>query len=78
MKGSPSGRFSGQVQIGLWPTTWHRASRPQLWMHGSLHLRLMQALLAGQSEFTAHSGRQAGGAPRYPARHEHAARSLTT
>lgn len=78
MKGSPSGRFSGHVQIGLWPTTWHRASKPQLCTQGSLHFRLMQALFAGQSEFTAHSGRHAGGAPKNPGRQTQAARSPTT
>lgn len=78
MKGSPSGKFSGQEQMGLCPETWHRASSPQLLMHGSLHFLLIQALFAGQSEFTAHSGRQAGGVPRYPVWHEHTARSLDT
>lgn len=78
MKGSPSGKFSGQEQIGLCPTTWQRASSPQLLMQGSLHFCLIQALFAGQSELTAHSGRQAGGAPRNPGWHEHTARSLDT
>lgn len=64
--------------MGLCPTTWHSASNPQLCIQGSLHLRLIQALFAGQSELTEHSGRQAGGAPWYPGRHEQAARSLTT
>lgn len=37
----------------------------------------MQALLSGQSELTAHSGRQAGGEPMYPARQEQAPRLFT-
>lgn len=49
---------------------------PQLCTHGSLHFKLMQALLRGQSEFTAHSGLQAGGTPRNPTLQEQAARSF--
>lgn len=64
--------------MGLCPTTWHRASNPQLCTQGSLHFRCIQALLVGQSELTAHSGRQAGGAPKNPGRQTHAALLFTT
>lgn len=35
-KGSPI-YSGGQLQIGLWFTTWHLALRPQLPRHGLIH-----------------------------------------
>lgn len=61
-KGSPV-NAGGQLQIGLWLTTWHLAVTPQDPGHGSLHLRFTQASFNGQSLLTIHSGRQAGGFP---------------
>lgn len=61
-KGSPV-NIEGQLQIGLWLTTWHLADTPQDPGHGSLHLRFTQASFNGQSLLTIHSGRQAGGFP---------------
>lgn len=48
----------GQLQIGMWFSTVHMASWPQVPGQGSLHLFRIQARLRGQSEFKIHSGLQ--------------------
>jgi len=53
----------GQLQIGLWFTTWQRAPVPHVPGQGSVHLNRWQALFCGHSAFTTHSGRQFGGDP---------------
>lgn len=75
MKGSPV-RPGGQLHIGLWLLTWHRAPTPQVPGHGSLHFWFEQASLRLQSELTTHSGLQDGGLPMKPGTHEHTACSL--
>lgn len=40
----------GQLQIGLWFTTLHRAPYPQVPGHGSMHFMWRQALFKGHSE----------------------------
>jgi len=62
----------GQVQTGLWLTTLHSELRPHVPWQGFWHLELTQAWAGGHSAFVTHSGRQSGGTPRYPERHEHA------
>lgn len=54
------------MQIGLWLTTRHCASRPHAPGHGSWHFMLTQALDGGHSELEIHSGRQSGGTPSKP------------
>lgn len=71
-KGSPV-KPGGQLQIGLWLTTWHLALTPQVPGQGSMHFCLTQALSWAQSELTMHSGRHVGGEPTKPVRHEHTA-----
>lgn len=70
--GSPENR-SGQVQIGLWFTTWHWAFSPQVPGQGSMHFWLTQALFRGHSKLDTHSGLQEGGAPIKPGTQEHTA-----
>lgn len=72
VKGSPV-KPGVQVQIGLWLITWHLLETPQAPRHGLLHFRFVQAWFNGHSELVIHSGRQAGGAPRYPGKHEQTA-----
>lgn len=62
----------GQTQIGLWLTTRHWASLPQVPGQGSWHLKLTHACDGAHSELDVHSGLHSGGTPRYPARQEHA------
>ena len=57
--------------------TSHLAPTPQVPTHGFTHFWLVQASFPPQSEFTTHSGLQAGGDPLYPARHEHTDCPLT-
>lgn len=52
-----------QVQVGMWFCTLQSVFEPQDPIHGSLHLSDIQDNVEGQSEFTAHSGRQLGGDP---------------
>lgn len=47
-------------------------------MHGSLHFWAIQALFAGHSALTTHSGRQFGGVPRYSGAQVHTAWSFIT
>lgn len=54
--GSPS-RPGGQLQVGMWFTTSQNAASPQVPGQGSIHLKLLQALLGEQSVFMVHSGR---------------------
>lgn len=72
IKGSPvcSG---GQLQIGLWFTTWHLAAIPQVPGHGSIHFWFTQAWFKGHSELVTHSGLQVGGLPIKPGIHEQTA-----
>lgn len=72
-KGSPM-YPSGQLQIGLWFTTSHLALIPQTPTHGFWHRRLTQARAGAHSLLMTHSGRQAGGAPKYPGKHVHTGR----
>ena len=65
VKGSPMYPW-GQLQMGLCPTTSHRAWMPHTPTHGLAHFRLMHARLGGHSLLITHSGRQSGGAPKYP------------
>lgn len=60
---------SGQVQMGMWLTTSHRAPCPQVPGQGSAHLFLMQAFVLSQSVLNTHSGRQpVYGSPWYSGR----------
>lgn len=52
--------------------TEHWALMPQEPGQGSTHLLLTHACVDGQSGLMTHSGRQFGGAPTYPGRHEQA------
>lgn len=72
VKGSPV-RCGGQLQIGLWFTTWHWAARPHVPGHGSVHFWLEQAWFNGHSELETHSGLQVGGLPINPGTQEHTA-----
>lgn len=63
----------GQVQMGLWLTTWHLAPIPQVPGHGSIHFWFEHAWLKIQSELVVHSGLQVGGLPMYPGTQEHTA-----
>lgn len=65
VKGSPV-HPEGQTQIGLWLTTLHWASRPQVPGQGSRHFMLTQACDGGHSELETHSGLHSGGTPRWP------------
>lgn len=49
--------FPGQLHIGIWLMTLHRALAAQAPIHGFIHLFLEQAWSLGQSEFKTHSGR---------------------
>lgn len=62
VKGSPV-YLGGQLQIGLWFTTWHLALIPQVPGQGSMHFWLEHAWCNGQSELTIHSGLHVGGVP---------------
>lgn len=53
--------------------TWHLAFIPQILGHGFRHFWLEQAWFKSQSELIVHSGLHNGGAPKYPAMHEHTA-----
>jgi len=64
--------------MGLWLTTWHRASIPQVPGQGSWHFCEMQAWFWGHSELTTHSGLHDGGLPRKLGWQEHTARPLVT
>lgn len=77
LKGSPVYR-TGQLQIGLWLTTWHFAPAPQVPGHGSPHFRFEHASFWGHSELWTHSGRHVGGLPMYPWTQEHAACPLVS
>lgn len=68
-KGSPVNPGK-QLHIGLWLTTLQIVLNPQEPGQGFTHFWLLQASDKEQSELTVHSGRQAGGAPRYPATQE--------
>lgn len=70
--GSPRNPW-GQLQIGLWFTTWQFALTPQVPGHGSIHFWLAQAWLREHSLLTIHSGWQKGGDPLYCGRHEQTA-----
>jgi hypothetical protein len=70
--GSPVKR-DGQLQMGLWLTTWHRASIPQVPGQGSWHFCEMQAWFWGHSELTTHSGLHDGGLPKKFGWQEHTA-----
>ena len=72
VKGSPTSG-AGQLQMGLWFTTAQRAPSPHVPGHGSTQCMLMHACTCEHSAETTHSGRQPGGAPTYPGRHEHTA-----
>lgn len=64
--------------MGRWLITLHRAFIPQEPAHGSLHLLPTHDNVRGQSWSIKHSGRQFGGAPNIPGRHEHTARLSET
>lgn len=68
INGSPV-YLGGQLQIGLWVTTWHSALIPHVPGQGSMHFWLTQAWFSGHSELDMHSGLQVGGEPIYPIRH---------
>lgn len=70
MKGSPVNPGK-QLHMGLWLITLQIVLNPQEPGQGFTHFWLLQASDKEQSELTVHSGRQAGGAPRYPATQEH-------
>lgn len=76
-KGSPE-CLGRQLQMGLWPTTWHCVLRPQVPRQGSMHFWLLQARFRGQSELSTHSGLQDGGVPKYPWTQLHTAWPFTT
>jgi len=65
------------MQFGVWLTTWHSALGAHTPGQGSLHFSLIQAKWLGHSLFVIHSGRQFGGAPMYPGKHEHEGESPT-
>lgn len=69
--GSPV-KPSLQMQTATWFKTWQLASIPHDPGQGSSHFCRTHANSAGHSEFIVHSGRQYGGEPTYPGRHEHA------
>lgn len=69
---------AGQAQIGLWLTTSHVALNPQVPIQGFTHFCFIQAWFCGHSALTTHSGRQAGGIPKYVGKHEHTAWLLTS
>ena len=48
----------GHEHVGIWLTTSHLASCPQIPMHGSMQRKLIHALFGEQSVFMVHSGRQ--------------------
>lgn len=50
--------WGGHEQVGMWLTTSHLASWPQIPGHGSTHRWFIQALFGEQSVFIVHSGRQ--------------------
>lgn len=75
--GSPVKR-GGQLQIGLWLTTWHRASIPQVPGQGSWHFCEIQAWFWGHSELPTHSGLHDGGLPKKLGWQEHTAWPLVT
>lgn len=57
--------FPGQLHMGTWPITVHKALIAQAPGQGSTHLLRTQALSRGQSVFRTHSGRQpTKGSPR--------------
>jgi hypothetical protein len=72
MNGSPE-YLGGQLQIGLWLTTWHLALMPQVPGHGSIHFWLTQAWFNEHSELVTHSGLQVGGLPMKPGTQEQTA-----
>lgn len=61
--GSPV-NLSGQLQTGLWFTTWQIAPIPQVPGQGSIHFWLLHAWMRGHSELCTHSGLQFGGVPK--------------
>lgn len=72
LNGSPV-KSAGQLQIGLWFTTWHLAFKPQVPAHGFEHFWLIQACVKEHSELVIHSGRQFGGLPIKPKTQEQTA-----
>ena len=75
--GSPSKPVL-HVHTGWWLWTVHCALKPQEPAQGSRHLLRTHARCVGQSWWIRHSGRQFGGAPNIPVRHEQTGRSSTT
>lgn len=69
---------TGQLQIGLWLTTWQIALIPHDPIHGLLHFWFMQASVGPQSVLTTHSGLQVGGIPTKPKIQVHTACSFTS
>jgi hypothetical protein len=63
VRGSPV-HPEGHTQIGLWLTTRHWASRPQVPGQGSWHLKLTHAWDGAHSELDTHSGLHSGGTPK--------------
>lgn len=62
----------------MWLFTVHNALTPHDPGQGSIQCSRTHALLLAQSELTTHSGRQFGGAPKYPVKHEQDALPLIT
>lgn len=60
-----------QLHMGLWLTTRHWALAPHEPGQGSAQVSLIQARVRGHSALSRHSGRQEGGLPTAPGRHEH-------
>lgn len=77
MKGSPV-FLEGQLQMGLWLTTWQVALTPHVPGQGSMHFWFRQARLRAHSEFVMHSGLHEGGVPKYPGTQEHTACPFTS
>lgn len=67
MNGSPL-KLVGQLQIGLWFTTWQIALIPQVPTQGFLHFWLIHASFGLQSVLVIHSGLHVGGLPKKPGR----------
>lgn len=62
----------GHIHLEVWLTTRHSAYSPQELGQGSVHLLLMQAKWVAHSLLLIHSGRQFGGVPINPTKHEQA------
>lgn len=77
VNGSPV-YLNKQEHTGLWLTTWQVASIPHVPGQGSIHFWFKHARFNGHSELWTHSGRQTGGLPINPRRHEHTAWEFTS